>query len=136
VLPVDQPAGECLVLFHQVSDRCAGLGDAHLGGRAIAVDMRGQRAKVECLAPVAMAWLTRCCIATSASVVWLAQHHPVLVAAGDVGQLAQRVRATQLVLDVEVAVVGHPGVVHGDAAEPVEHTSIVDSGFAAFGGGR
>jgi hypothetical protein len=38
-----------------------------------------------------------------------------------------------LMLDVEVGVIGRPRVVHGDAAEPAAHTSIVDTSPTTLG---
>jgi hypothetical protein len=61
---------------------------------------------------------------------------PVSVACRGLGhalQLAEGVRAPQLVGGVEVGVIGRPGVVHGDAAKPPEDTGVVDAGSAALG---
>ena len=74
-------------------------------------------------------------MATSASPAWVAQHQSASGrrGVGDGRQLTQRVGAAQLMLGVEVGVIGRPGVVHRDPAEPAQDPGVVDAVAAAFG---
>ena len=75
VLPVEQAAGQRVVLAHHLVRPRRGLGEADLGGRAVELDLgrpgrRGRRSS----APAAIASATSFCMATSASPAWVAQH--------------------------------------------------------------
>jgi hypothetical protein len=73
-----------MVFSHHCVRSLCGLGNAHLDGGAVAVDLGGQRIRVDRLSCGGDGLVhTRCCIATSASAAWLAQHQYGVVLAMD-----------------------------------------------------
>ena len=62
----------------------------------------------------------------------LVDRKPIQLGSPDALQLAQRVRAAQLMPRVGVGVVGRPRIVHRNTCEPREDSGVVDPGAAAF----
>src|SRR5947209_10937137 len=129
VLAVAQPAGERVVLAHQLVGAGGGGGDADLDGRAVELELGVQGSGVEGAGTAGdragdeLLYREEC-------VAGLGGPAPAGVRPGglsDRGQLPQGVSTAELVFGIGVAVVGRPRVVHRHPAKPSQHTGRVDA---------
>ena len=119
VLAVEQTAGQRVVLLHDRVGARGGVGDADPCGRAVELDLLGQRlgsmlaGPRRSLRPPGAAWRPARRMPGWPSTIRypVARHRPPL-------EFSQHVGAAELMRGVEVGVVGRPGVVHRDAVEP------------------
>jgi hypothetical protein len=118
VLAVGQPPGQGVVLSHELACAGGGLAVPDQGGGAVGAELGGQGSRVRGAAVAGR--LAHQCLHRGDRVGGLGGPAPLAggCAVGDGLQFPQGVRAAQLVISAGVAIVGRPGVVHGDPGEP------------------